>query len=187
MLELTQANIFFAIFAFGALFTLLAFVVGELFDGLEDLLGSLFDFFDFADVDGGHPGIFRALMVCIAGFGASGWTATVYGMSALPSSAIGALAGLVCGALTMAVLVFVTKQQASSTIAPASIEGSTGTLTLAIPERGTGQAVLSVAGARVTKPARSAGGSAIATNARVKVIALEGDSVVVETVTGSSE
>lgn len=185
MLELTQANIFFAIFAFGALFTLLAFVVGELFDGLEDLLGSLVDFFDFGDVDGGHPGLFRAIMVCIAGFGAGGWTATVYGLGALASSAIGMAAGLVCGAITLAVLVFVTKQQASSTIAPASIEGSTGTLTLAIPKGGTGQAVLSVAGARVTRPARSVAGSAIAVNARVKVVALDGDSVVVETLTGS--
>ncbi len=185
-LEFTQANVFFAIFLVGAVFSIVSFALGELFEGMESLLEGIFNIGDFLDlgdsVDGGHPGLFRSLVVFVTGFGAGGWAATTQGMSAIASTLAGAVTGLLCGAVSLALLIFVAKQQGSSVIAPGSMVGAAGTLTIGIPQGGAGQAVLSVAGARVTTSARSANGEALASHTRVRVVAVEGGVAVVEAV-----
>jgi hypothetical protein len=181
----TQANVFLAIFLLGAVFSIVSFVLGEVFHGMESLLEGLFnlsDFLDLGDADGGNPGLFRSLVVFVTGFGAGGWAATTQGLGGIASTLTGAVTGLICGGVTLALLVFVAKQQGSSMIAPGAMVGKTGTLTIGIPRGGAGQAVLSVAGARVTTSARSANGEAVASNARVRVVAVEGGVAVVEPV-----
>jgi membrane protein implicated in regulation of membrane protease activity len=67
-------------------------------------------------------------------------------------------------------------------IAPGAMVGQTGALTIGIPQGGAGQAVLSVAGARVTTSARSVNGEALASHTRVRVVAVEGGVAIVEPV-----
>ncbi len=179
-----QAVAFFAIFALSAILTLLAFVVGEIFEGVEDLfegvLGSFDIDFDVGDgAEHGRPGLFRAASTGLMALGAAGWLATVYGRGPLSSSLFAIAASLVCGGAMLAILLFVHKQQATSTIGPSSLVASTGRVTLDIPAKGVGKAVISVAGARVTKTARTEDGSALPFNSAVKVVAVEGDVVVV--------
>jgi hypothetical protein len=184
--EFTQANVFLAIFLLGALFSIVSFVLGEFFHGMESLLEGIFNLGDFLDLgdsgDGGHPGLFRSLVVFITGFGAGGWAATTQGLGGITSTLAGFVVGLVCGGVTLALLVFVAKQQGSSVIAPGKMVGQTGTLTIGIPQGGAGQAVLSVAGARLTTSVRSVNGEALAAHTRVRVVAVEGGVAIVEPV-----
>jgi hypothetical protein len=185
-LEFTQANVFLAIFLVGAGFSVVSFVLGELFHGMESLLEGLFNIGDFLDLgeggEGTNPGLFRSLVVFVTGFGAGGWAATTQGMGGLASTLVGGVSGLICGGVTLALLVFVAKQQGSSVMAPSAMVGKAGSLIIGIPPGGAGQAVLSVAGARITTSARSATGEALAPNTRVRVVAVEGGVAVVEAI-----
>jgi hypothetical protein len=185
MLGSMQAAAFFAIFALSAILTLLAFVMGEIFEGIEDLfegiLGSFDIDFDIGDgAEQGRPGLFRAASTGLMALGGAGWLATVYGYGPLSSSLFAIVASLVCGGAMLAILLFVHKQQATSTIQPSTLVASTGRVSLDIPEKGVGKAVISVAGARVTRTARTEDGSALSFNSAVKVVAVEGDVIVVK-------
>ena len=188
MTELTQGTIFFGLFAAGLVFTLLTFVLQGLFDGIEDIFGGIFSFLDFdfdlGDVDGSTPGLFRAFTVFVTSFGGVGWVATVNGAGPIAASAYGLLGGLVMGALTIFSLLLIYRQQASSMLRSGSLVGTEGTLTIGIPEQGTGKAALNLAGSLVTRSARSQDGRAIPHNSRIKVIAEEGSSVIVTEIKG---
>ena len=181
----TQAIAFFGIFAVSAILTILAFIMGELFEGVEDLFEGILGSFDI-DLDigdggeAGRPGLFRAAATGLMALGAAGWLATIYGHGPITASLFGIVAALVCGGAMLAILLVVHKQQATSTIQASSLVGTAGRVSLDIPERGVGKAVLSVAGARVTKAARSIDGGPIPFNSSVRVVAVEGDVVVVE-------
>ncbi len=140
-----------------------------------------------ADHDAGDAGneatisIFstKVIATLLMGFGAAGAIAKTYGASNLIASLIGLLSGMVLGAITLLILDFLYKQQASSLVPTDAAVGRTGTVTVSIPSTGQGEVGLQVNGQYCTYSASSTGGE-IPKGQMVRVVRTLGSQLVVE-------
>ena len=166
---------FIAIAAFGALFVVTSFVVGELFE--------LGDFFGHHDVDihGGGPSLIssRVISVFVTAFGCFGAIGIHMGWSVGISTAFGAGGGVAFGAVIYLFMSFLYSQQASSDVRVADLVGQTAKVSVAIPKGGVGQIRCTLGESVVDKIARSTDGGEIPANMLVKVEQLVGETVLV--------
>jgi membrane protein implicated in regulation of membrane protease activity len=167
--------IYAAIAAFGVLILLSLLLVGDVFGADHDV--------GHGDVGGDHggPSIFSVRIIAsfLTAFGVGGVLARYYGLSQVTSTAVGILAGVVMSSLVFQFAKFLHSQQASSELHMQDLIGVVAEVSVAIPEGGVGQVVLSAGGQRSEHIARAADGRALARGSRVTVTALGGDWVVV--------
>jgi membrane protein implicated in regulation of membrane protease activity len=163
--------IYAAIAAFGVLILLSLLLVGDVFGADHDV--------GHGDVGGDHggPSIFSVRI--LTAFGVGGVLARYYGLSQVTSTGVGILAGVVMSSLVFQFAKFLHSQQASSELHMQDLIGVVAEVSVAIPEGGVGQVVLSAGGQRSEHIARAADGRALARGSRVTVTALGGDWVVV--------
>lgn len=178
--HLSQFTVFLTLSAAGFAFLLVALFFGEIFEHLD---GS-------AEHDFGHggPSFFsiRILSVFITAFGGFGAVATHYGFGPLPSSGLGFLSGCFFAGLIYAFAWFLYGQQASTDVHSSDIVGQTARVVVPIPTNGVGQVRFQVGEQLVDKIARTRDGQAVADNVAVTIIAVLGETVVVETAAGRS-
>lgn len=128
------------------------------------------------------PGFFsvRGLTLFGTGFGGVGYLVQHFTGKTLVASASGLASGIVLAMLGIALIRAFFHQQASS-LAPAdAILGVVGTVTTSIPQGGTGEIELTVAGTYTSRTATSASGQAIERGRTVRVVRTAGHIVVVE-------
>lgn len=169
---------FLAIAAFGALFVVTSFVLGELFE-----LGDLFAHHD-VDIHEGGPSLIssRVISVFVTAFGCFGAIGIHLGWSVGLSTAFGAGGGFVFALMIYLFMRFLYSQQASSEVRVASLVGSTGEVSVAIPKGGVGQVRCTVGESVVEKIARSADGAEIPSHTLVKVEQIVGETLLVRRV-----
>jgi membrane protein implicated in regulation of membrane protease activity len=169
-----------AIGAFGLLFLLIMLFVGEVFGGDHDVHAETD--VGHGDVDGGGPSIVstRVIASFLTAFGVGGVVARYYNLSHPVSSGIGFVAGIALASIVYQFARLLYSQQASSEVRMSSLVGQTAEVTIGIPEGGVGQVTLTVGGERSTHIARAADGHAVPPGAAVAIIALSGDSLLVE-------
>lgn len=122
----------------------------------------------------------KVLATFLMGFGAAGALGMHYGANQLTASLIGAVCGLLLGALMYLVLGLFYRQQASSLVATSSTTGHSGTVTVTIAEGGLGEVSLCVDGQYNTYSAASKDGREIAKGQMVRVVRTLGSQLVVE-------
>src|SRR5262245_25935936 len=131
--------------------------VGELFGGDHDV--SAHDIsMGHGDVDhGGGPSIFSARIMAsfLTAFGVGGVVARYYNLPHPAASGVGVVAGVVLSGIVYQFARFLYSQQASSDVRMSDLVGRSAEVSVAIPEAGVGQIVLSFGGARSEHLARS--------------------------------
>lgn len=178
---LTNLNLF-AIFAIiggvGFVFLLASLVLGDLFEmfGAQADIGG--DGLDFGFLDS------RVLAVFITAFGGFGAIGVQMGYGAGVSSGIGLFGGVVFAGVVSLFGRFLIGQQASSSVTDNDLIGKTAQVAVAIKPGEVGQITVRIGDERVEKIARSSGDEEIKAGALVKVLAIAGDSVIVETERG---
>lgn len=179
LFEMTAFSVFLGIGSIGFLFLLLSFVLGE----ISDFFGGIEADHDVAhDSDhGAGPSVFstRVLAMFVTAFGACGALATHYGLSPLPSSLVGFVAGTFFGGLVWAFARFLHGQQASSQVRSAEFIGQSARVTVGIPPGGLGQVRCRVGEELVDRIARTADGSAAPENSMVRIDDVVGEIVIV--------
>ncbi len=174
---LTNLNLF-AIFAIiggvGFVFLLASLVLGDLFEmfGAHADIGG--DGLDFGFLDS------RVLAVFITAFGGFGAIGVQMGYGAAVSSGIGLFGGVVFAGVVSLFGRFLIGQQASSSVADSDLVGKTAQVAVAIKPGEIGQITIRIGDERVEKIARSGGDEEIKAGSLVKVLAVAGDSVIVE-------
>ena len=166
---------FLLIAAFGALFIVTSFVVGELFE-LGDFLGH-----HDIDAHGGGPSIIssRVISVFVTAFGCFGAIGIELGWGVGASTALGLSGGVVFSALIYIFLRFLYSQQSTSQVTVSSLLGKTAQVSVAIPKGGVGQIRCRVGDSVVEKIAQAQDGSEISANSLVKVEAIVGETILV--------
>lgn len=166
-----------AVGAIGLLFLLAMLFVGDLFGGDHDFDHS----FDHDGDLGGGPSFLSARIISafITAFGVGGVVGRYYHLSHPASSGVGIVTGVVMAGLVYQFARILYSQQASSELRMGGLTGSHGEVTVAIPENGVGEIILTAGGERTTHIARSADGHAIPTGTDVVVVNPLGQSVVV--------
>jgi len=175
--------IYAAIGAFGLLFLLAMLFVGELF-GDHDVSGEAGDFGDGHGEVGheGGPSIFSARVMAsfLTAFGVGGVVARYYDLPHPAASGIGALAGIVLAGAVYQFARILYSQQASSEVRMTGLVGARGEVTVGIPRGGVGQVTLVFGAELTTQIARSKDGSPLPPGSDVVVVALRGESLIVE-------
>jgi membrane protein implicated in regulation of membrane protease activity len=173
--NLSAFAVFLGIAGFGFVFLLLSLLFGEIFEHFGDI---------DHDVDHGAPTFFspRVVSVFIAGFGAAGAIASVYGASTMVASGIGFASGIMLASVILMFAKFLYGQQASTSMAPTDVLGQTARVVVGIPSGGVGQVRCKVGEELVDRIARSKDGSAIAENTTVKIEEVLGEIVIVRKV-----
>ncbi len=171
--------IYAAIATFGFLLLLVMLVAGE-FGGDHDI-GAHDGALEHGDADVGGPSIFsvRIMSSFLTAFGVGGVIARYYNLSHPAASGVGVVAGVVMSGLVYQFAKILYSQQASSEVHMTSLVGKGAEVTVAIPEGGLGQIMVTIGGERSEHIARSADGHGVARGAEVVITALRGDSVVV--------
>jgi membrane protein implicated in regulation of membrane protease activity len=105
--------------------------------------------------------------------------ARYYNLPHPAASGVGVVSGLVLSGLVYQFARFLYSQQASSDVRMSDLVGRPAEVSVAIPEAGVGQIVLSFGGARSEHLARAADGRPLFRGAEVVIVGLRGDSVVV--------
>lgn len=171
--------VYAAIGALGLLFLLAMLFMGDVFGGDHD--------FDHGG-DIGHDGDFgsgpsflsaRIIFAFITAFGVGGVIGRYYNLSHPASSGIGILTGLLMAGAVYQFAKILYSQQASSELRMAGLRGARGEVTVAIPENGVGEIMLTAGGERTTHIARSADGRAIPAGTEIVITNPLGQSVVV--------
>lgn len=175
---LTNLNLL-AIFAIsggvGFVFLLASLVLGDLFEMFganADISGDTGLDFGFLDS--------RVLAVFITAFGGFGAIGVQMGYGAAASSGIGLFGGVVFAGVVSLFGRFLIGQQASSSVADSDLVGKTAQVAVAIKPGEIGQITIRIGDERVEKIARSGGDEEIKAGSLVKVLAVAGDSVIVE-------
>lgn len=171
-----------AIGSFGLLFLLIMLFVGEIFGGDHDVHVET-DLGGHGDVDhGAGPSIISTRIIgsFLTAFGVGGVVARYYGLSHPISSGIGVASGIVMAAIVYQFAKLLYSQQASSEVRMAGLVGQAAEVTIRIPKGGVGQVTLTVGGERSTHIARTADELEIPPGASVVIIAMSGDSLLVE-------
>jgi membrane protein implicated in regulation of membrane protease activity len=165
------------------IFLLLA-LVGAVFLIVSMFLGHDGDVSAEAEVEGGGPGFFsfRTFAIFLTTFGAVGAVASRYMKveSALISSTLGIMGGLIMSLVYFLAIRMVYSQQASSLISDRDLVGVEGRVTVAIPESGVGEVSCTLGGQSMRRMARVSGPQAIPEGAIVRVKAVHGDIIIVE-------
>ena len=121
----------------------------------------------------------RAVSLMVTMFGVAGFLVSWYGMSPLPASGVGTIAGVGAGFLYTLGMRALAGQQASSMILDKDVVGSDGIVTTSIPSDGIGEVQCYVAGRTLTLMARSGSGP-IPSGTAVRVINKVGATVSVK-------
>jgi membrane protein implicated in regulation of membrane protease activity len=171
--------IYAGIAGFGFLFLVVMLFVGELFGADHDVGGH--DVHLEHGGDAGGPSIFSARIMAafITAFGVGGVVARYYGLSHPAASGVGIVAGIVLAGVVYQFAKLLYSQQASSEVRMPALVGRNAEVSVAIPQGGLGQVMVSFGGERTEHLARSEDGRALARGARVVIRGLGGDSVVV--------
>jgi len=185
-----QMIAFLSIFAVGFLFTIISFILGELFDGVEDVFHGVFDFFHLdslfdvdVDVDhGGGASVFspRVISVFVMIFGATGIVATIQELGMLSSILVSIFVGLIVAAIFYSIFNWIYRQQSTSVVNNNSLINHVGTVKTEIPAHGVGEVTVDYVGSRMTRSAKSKDGRKIAINANVIVREIRGHMVIVD-------
>ncbi len=134
------------------------------------------------DNDTGHDTISifspKIIAIFMVGFGAAGVLATYYGTDVIVATLWGVFGGGGLGGLALVGLRLLYSQQASSEILISDALNLSGLVTVEIPTVGAGEVAVTVKGQYLTYGATSRGVS-IPRNSRVKVVAIEGNSLIV--------
>ncbi len=172
--QVSAFTVFLGIGGVGFLFLLISLIFGEVFEHFDHS-------FDH-DLDHGGPTVLspRVMSVFITAFGGFGAMATHYGLTILPASGVGFVAGATFGAIIFYFARFLYGQQATTQVRSADITGRTARVIVAIPGAGgVGQVRVQVGEEIIDKVARSRDGAAIAANAIVEVQEVLGEIVIV--------
>ena len=173
-------GIFLAIAAFGFLFLMASFVLGDLF-GHGDLGGHDADL--HGDVHGDTQGVSffstRVLSVFVTAFGGFGAIGIHLGYRIEISTAIGLVGGVIFGGIIYLFASFLYSQQASSDVRVGELVGRTAQVSVAIPKGGLGQVRCALGESMVEKIARAQDGGEIPANTSVKIEAIVGETVLV--------
>lgn len=159
----------------GFVFLVISLVVGDVFEAVG------------LDLDGGASGTdfglldSRVVAVFITAFGGFGVIGVQMGYGAVGSSLIGLLGGIVFGGVVGVFGRFLIGQQASSSVTDDDLVGRIGQVTVAIKPGAVGQISVKIGDERVEKLARSKAGDELVPGSIVKVSAVAGDSLIVET------
>jgi membrane protein implicated in regulation of membrane protease activity len=172
--QVSAFTVFLAIAAVGFLFLLVSLVFGEVFDHFGD--GD----FDH-DLGHGGPGFFspRILSVFVTAFGGFGAIASFYGLSTLPSSAVGFASGIIFASIIYAFARFLHGQQASTNLQSGDVVGRSARVVVTIPRDGVGQIRCKIGEEMIDRIARSRDGQPIPENAVVRVEEAVGEVVIV--------
>ena len=173
--------IYGAIAAFGLLVLLIMLLVGDIF-GADHDVGAQDVSVEHGDADhGGGPSIFSARIMAafLTAFGVGGVVARYYNLSHPASSGVGVVSGVVLASIVYQFARFLYSQQASSDVKMTSLVGRSAEVSVAIPEGGVGQIVLTFGGERSEHVARAADGRALFRGAEVVITGLRGDAVIV--------
>ena len=127
----------------------------------------------------------RVIFTFMTAFGGGGAIASLYGLSTIASVGAGLAAGLVIGGAIYALSVAMFRQQSSSGFDLGSLIGRPGRVVVAIPAQGTGQVAIEAGGGTSTLLARAGDGSAVPQDRSVRVVRVEGNVLVVETLPAS--
>lgn len=158
--------------------------VGFIFLLASLILGDIFEMFG-ADADiggnGADFGLFdsRVIAVFMTAFGGFGLIGAWSGLSAVPSSLVGLLGGVIFGGVVSAFGRFLVGQQSSSSVTDNDLIGRTAQVTVTIKPGELGQISARIGDERVEKLARTNGGEEIKPGSIVKISAIAGDSVIV--------
>lgn len=175
--------IFLGSFIFGALFTVVSFALGAAGEGFGHLnIGQLGQ-----GTHGGHnlghsdshgEGLpllnFSSLLAAVTWFGAAGYLLSRYTDLPLGLVLAGGIGAAAVGGLIIAF--FLAKVMAGERVMQPEdyrLEGTTGKVTVTIPEGGTGEVLFSKAGVRRGEAARSLTGAAILRDTEVVIIEYE--------------
>jgi membrane protein implicated in regulation of membrane protease activity len=171
--------VYAAVGGMGLLFLLAMLFMGDVFGGDHD--------FDSGG-DLGHDGDFgsgpsflsaRIISAFITAFGVGGVVGRYYNLSHPASSGVGIVTGVFMAGLVYQFAKILYSQQASSELRMAGLKGMRGEVTVAIPQNGVGEIMLTAGGERTTHIARSADGQPIPAGVEIVVINPLGQSVVV--------
>jgi membrane protein implicated in regulation of membrane protease activity len=181
-----QSMTFFWIFVAGAGFTLVFFIFGEIFDGMEDVFHGAFDALHLdgifhIDADGG-PSAFspRVLSVFVTVFGGAGFISSVKKLGPVESSLIGIGSGVVIASIFFMIFRWIHHQQSTSTINTHQLVGALGTVRTAIPSDGVGEVVVDYVGSRQSRSAKSSDGRSIGESTSIIVKEVRGQMLIVE-------
>lgn len=160
----------------GFVFLIVSLVVGDVFDAVGvDLDGGGSGGPDFGLLDS------RVIAVFITAFGGFGVIGAQMGYGAFGSSLFGLLGGVVFGGIVSAFGRFLIGQQASSSVTDDDLVGRTGQVTVTIKPGSIGQISVKIGDERIEKIARSKDGVELSAGSIIKVSAVAGDSLIVET------
>ena len=178
--------VYAAIGAVGLLFLLAMLFMGDVFGGDHDFdhggdIGHDGDF-------GSGPSFLSARIICsfITAFGVGGVVGRYYNLSHPAASGVGIITGVLMAGLVYQFARILYSQQASSELRMAGLRGTRGEVTVAIPENGVGEIMLTVGGERTTHIARSSDGHAIPAGTEVVITNPLGQSVVVSRASASA-
>lgn len=176
MIFLTRGSAFvtfLAIAAFGFVFLVGSFFLGDLFEHGN--------FSHDADGHGSGPSILssRILSVFVTAFGSIGAIGVHLGYGLGVSAAIGFGGGVLFAGVIYAFASFLYSQQASSHIHTSDLVERTRQVSVAIPKGGIGQVRCALGDTVVEKVARAAGNKEIPLNTLVKIQSLVGDILLV--------
>jgi hypothetical protein len=153
------------------------------------LISAFFGFFGddieaAPEVEGGGPHFLslRSIAVFLTAFGTVGAIARYYNLSVLLSSLWGTLAGAAMSGIYILAMQMVRSQEASSLIEDRELVGLTGRVTVTIPADGLGEVSCTVKSQTTRRMARSKNRQAIAEGAIVRIAELQGDVVLVESI-----
>ncbi len=170
------------IFGFGLLFTMVTFVLGELFDmggGDADAGGGL-------DADGSpSPFSSRILFVFMTAFGGFGYLATTADWPVWGDVGAAVVGGLfVAGGTYFLIVLPMSRQQGSVKVSFEDFLNLEGEITSEIPEGGVGRVTLIApsSGARVSQAARSLNGERMSNGTVVRVVHVGAGGVTVNSI-----
>lgn len=126
----------------------------------------------------------RVIFTFVMGFGAFGAIAHHFGRDYVISSLCGAGGGIVLAAAMYGILALFAKQESTSVVSTTSFVGCTGTVIVPIDKGGIGEVGLSAGGQYRTCTAREMHGAEIPKGRSVRVVAVSGDDLIVEEITG---
>ncbi len=178
-MDLTTNLNLLAIFAIiggvGFLFLILSLVVGDVFEAVGFDLDGPDTGSDFGLLDS------RVIAVFVTAFGGFGVIGAQLGYGPVASSAFGLLGGLIFAAVVSIFGRFLVSQQASSSVVDDQLVGRNAQVTVDIRSGQLGQITARVGEERVEKLARTKDGVELKAGSIVKITAIAGDSVIVET------
>ncbi len=153
------------------------------------LISAFFGFFGddieaAPEVEGGGPHFLslRSIAVFLTAFGTVGAIARYYNLPPMLSSLWGVLAGAAMSGIYIFAMQMVRSQEASSLIEDRELVGLTGRVTVTIPADGLGEVSCTVKLQTTRRLARSKNRQEISEGALVRIIDVQGDVVLVESI-----